>query len=380
MAFRIVRNDITKMNTEAVVNTASGSVDVGPGCDCAIYEAAGYDELLKYRKEKIGPMREGDVFITPGFGLNAKYIIHAVSPLYRDGDNGEEEKLRSCYRKSLLLAKENGITSIAFPLISSGGFGYPKEEAMRIAADEINEFLLKYEMEIILVVFDSDSTDLGGKLFPELEAYIDNNYVRKAHDREYDRAITTYGGRNGSRPRFAREKSAPVAFPLFAQSCRQKEAPALRPDYDSNEMAECAASMEKSECWDDDAIIDLDNKLHERLQHKSDTFAEYFLYLLESKGLDNVAVYKKAIVDKKYFSKLKNNRDFHPDKLKALCLCVGAELNIDETRDLLARAGYALSPSDMTDIIFSFYIEHKHFDVIDIDIKLEEYGLPCVIS
>lgn len=161
MSFKIVRNDITKMDTEAVVNTANDHPSVGTGCDSAVYKAAGYDELLSYRKEKIGFVPEGEVFITPGFNLQAKYIIHAVSPLYLGGDDGEEEKLRSCYRKSLQLAKDNGIRSIAFPLIATGGFAYPKEEGMRIAVDEINSFLLKNDMDIFLVVFDSTATALG---------------------------------------------------------------------------------------------------------------------------------------------------------------------------------------------------------------------------
>ena len=138
MPFKIVRNDITKMTTQAVVNTANEFVDVGPGCDSAIYNAAGREQLFKYRLEKIGNIPEGEAFITPGFNLPAEYIIHAVSPYYWDGGQGEEEKLRSCYQKSLKLALEHGITSIAFPLISTGGFGYPKEEGMRIAVDEIN--------------------------------------------------------------------------------------------------------------------------------------------------------------------------------------------------------------------------------------------------
>ena len=186
MSFKIVRNDITKMNTEAIVNTANDYPIVGTGCDSAVYKAAGYDELLKYRIEKIGFVPEGDAFITPGYKLKANYIIHAVSPLYLGGDMGEEEKLRSCYRKSLQIAKENRIKSISFPLISTGGFGYPKEDGMRIAVDEINAFLLSNEMNIFLVVFDTKATQLGEKIYPSLEAYIDHNYVKKAGKEEYD--------------------------------------------------------------------------------------------------------------------------------------------------------------------------------------------------
>ena len=172
MAWKIVRNDITKMKTEAIVNTANAKVTVGSGCDLAVYTAAGYEELLAYRREKIGIVPEGEVFLTPGFALPARYIIHAVSPLYKGGQEMEEEKLRSCYRKSLQLAKETGIRSIAFPLISTGSFGYPQEEGMRIAVDEISAFLLKNEMDIYLVVFSDRATALGGRLWPKLEEYI----------------------------------------------------------------------------------------------------------------------------------------------------------------------------------------------------------------
>ena len=173
MPLKIVRNDITKMNTQAIVNTANDSVTVGTGCDSAVYKAAGFDELLAYRKEKIGNVPEGEVFITPGFKLKAEYIIHAVSPRYVDGAHGEEEKLRSCYRKSLQLAKEYSISSISFPLISTGSFGYPKEEGMRIAVDEINAFLMNNDMLDFIVVFDDKATALGGKLYPDIEEYID---------------------------------------------------------------------------------------------------------------------------------------------------------------------------------------------------------------
>lgn len=310
--FKIVRNDITRMNTEAIVNTANEQTSVGAGCDSAVYKAAGYDELLKYREENVGFVPEGDVFITPGFKLKAKYIIHAVSPLYMGGDKGEEERLRSCYRKSLQLAKEKGIRSIAFPLISTGGFGYPKEEGMRIAVDEINAFLLRDEMEIFLVVFDKKAVQLGEKIYPGLETYIDQNYVREAS---------------------------------FLGGEKQHE-----------------------------------SELSERMQHMSDTYAEYLMYLIQKKNMTNAEVWKRAIIDKKIFSKIKNNANYHPNKLTALCLCVGAKLSLNESKDLLARAGYAFSPCDKTDIIFSYFIENEIYDMIELDIQLEEQGLPCIIS
>lgn len=406
MPFKIVRNDITKMNTEAIVNTANDQPTVGTGCDSAVYKAAGFDELLKYREEKIGFVPEGEVFITPGFNLQSKYIIHAVSPIYMGGDNGEEDKLRSCYRKSLALAKENGIKSIAFPLISTGGFGYPKEEGMRIAVDEINAFLLANEMLIYLVVFDTKATQLGEKIYPELEAYIDHNYVKGAREDEYGDAYFNSIGpsdpgydaylshaqlldRRLSRERKIRKEEADFsvgALPAMAAMPAMPIVESMAPLLDDNDIEACfdeeiceSKTLAVDESWND-TIEELDKKLDERLKHRSDTYSEYLLYLIESKGMKNADVYHRAIVDKRYFSKIKNNKYFHPEKIKALCLCVGARLNLDETKDLLARAGYALSPCDLTDIIFSFYIEHKHYDVLDIDIQLEEHGLPCIIT
>ena len=375
MPFKIVRNDITKMNTEAIVNTANDYPTVGTGCDSAICKAAGYDELLKYRQDKIGFVKEGNVFITPGFNLKAKYIIHAVSPLYIDGEHGEEANLRSCYRKSLELARDKGIESISFPLISTGSFGYPKEEGIRIAVDEFNSFLLNNDMLIYLVVFDTKSTLLGEKLYPSLEAYIDHNYVNAARKQEYD--DENFNSFRETDPRYA--SYADERFRMEERLARN-----------SRDMVFGAARIDIDNVWEDEeedflsswdeTIEELDEKLKERTAHKSDTFSQYLIHLINVKGLTNVEVYTRAYVSKKTFSKIKNNIDYHPDKITALCLCVGAMLNLDETKDLLARAGYALSPSDLTDIIFSFFIEMEHYDVLDIDIKIEEYGLNPIIS
>lgn len=367
MPFKIVRNDITKMNTEAIVNTANDHATVGTGCDSAVYKAAGYDELLRYRTEKIGFVPEGDAFITPGFRLPAKYIIHAVSPLYRGGDQGEEAKLRSCYRKSLRIAKENGIKSIAFPLISTGSFGYPKEEGIRIAIDEINAFLLENEMQIFLVVFDTKATMLGEKLYPDLEAYIDQNYVAGKRAEEYgDRYFprdVRPGNAGYSTQHFDFEK---LASRIAGQLAGKSKAP--------DPVCESADAP----FWDFEEQHE--SRLEERMKHLSDTFSQYLMYLIRDKKMENAEVWKRAIIDKKIFSKIKNNPDYHPQKLTALCLCIGAKLNLDESKDLLARAGYALSPCDKTDIIFSYFIENEIYDMIELDIQLEEHGLRCIIS
>ena len=147
-------------------------------------------------------------------------------------------------------------------------------------------------------------------------------------------------------------------------------------------MQNVAEQMEPDDFADEDVEESGGYKrgLEERLSHTSDTFSQYLMFLIESKGMENAEVYKRAIVDKKTFSKIKNNKDYHPQKQTALCLCIGAMLNLDESKDLLARAGYALSPCDKTDIIFSYYIENEIYDMIDLDIDLEEHGLSCIIA
>ena len=381
MPFKIVRNDITKMNTEAIVNTANDNPTVGTGCDSAVYKAAGYDELLKYREEKIGFVPEGGAFITPGFHLKAKYIIHAVSPLYMGGDQGEEEKLRSCYRKSLQLAKENGIKSISFPLISTGGFGYPKEEGMRIAVDEIHAFLLGNEMDIFLVVFDTKATQLGEKIYPDLEAYIDHNYVKEAREEEYGAAC--FEAMRPSEPGYDRYLSNTR---MIERRTRRKAEAQRREtaDFSNGALPPAGAVPKAIKTSFTSLAFDFEeqheSRLQERIRHMSDTYSEYLMYLIKERHMENAEVWKRAIVDKKVFSKIKNNANYHPNKLTALCLCVGAKLNLDESKDLLARAGYALSPCDKTDIIFSYFIENEIYDMIELDIQLEEHGLPCIIS
>lgn len=353
MPLKIVRNDITKMHVDAIVNTANAEPIYSSGVDMAIYQAAGEDKLLAARRE-IGHLEEGEVAVTPGFGLPAKYIIHAVSPYYENGEKGEETLLRLCYQRSLEEAFKYHCESIAFPLISTGSFGYPKEEGIRIAVDEITGFLLHHSMLVYLVVFDDVSTRLSKQFYPALEEYIDHNYVEVKSREEY------------SKPRFAMRN----VFAKAAVTCREEVC-----DTAANTLADYIE--EENYC---DFLEENESALQERMKHMSDTFQEYLMYLIEARGLNNSEVYKRAIITKQLFSKIKLNPGYHPDKGTAMRLCVGAKLNLDETKDLLARAGYALSPCDKRDIIFSFFIEHGVFDMIEIDIALEEHGLPCFIE
>ena len=373
MPFKIVRNDITKMKVDVIVNTANEAPQYSSGVDTAVYHAAGEKELLAERK-KIGWMKEGDVAITPGFKLPAKYIIHAVSPCYIDGTFGEEDLLRSCYSKSLELAYENKCGSIAFPLISTGSFGYPKEEGMRIALDEINSFLMAHDMLVYLVVFDTAATKLGMNLYPNLEAYIDHNYVCDKREEEYgDRYFGSVPPNSAGYDAYRVERNRVES----AVKCSEEQ------------LDECCMRVEAPAPFDigsidqetyEDFYEENESALRERMKHLKDTFQQYLLYLIDAKGLTSAQVYKKAFLTKQLFSKIKLNPNYHPDKSTAMRLCVGARLNIDETKDLLGRAGYALSPCDKRDIIFSFFIENGIYDMIEIDIALEEYDLPCFIE
>ena len=363
MPFKIVRNDLTKMQVDVIVNTANEAPIYSTGTDTAVYKAAGEEELLAERK-KIGYMEEGEVAITPGFKLPAKYIIHAVSPWYIDGNSGEEERLRSCYKNSLRLAAEHDCKSIAFPLISTG------------------TFLMRHEMLVYLVVFDTKATELGFKLYPELEAYIDHHYVCQKREEEYgDRYFGSirkedpqYDGYQIQRKKLEEKLRRPIinlqgTVPLSSKSSYRNDVDEVFEASVAWEGTDVSAFLEENEF-----------ALEERMNHMEDTFQEYLMYLISVKKLTNSEVYKRAIVTKQLFSKIKLNPEYHPDKATAMRLCVGARLNLDETNDLLARAGYALSPCDKRDIIFSFFIEHQVFDMIEIDIALEEHNLPCFIS
>ena len=365
MALRIVRNDITKMQVDVIVNTANEAPEYSTGLDSAVYRGAGEEVLLAERK-KIGWMQEGQVAITSGFRLPAKYIIHAVSPCYIDGTYGEEDLLRDCYSGSLALACEHNCKSIAFPLISTGNFGYPKDEAMRIALDEINAFLMSQDMLVYLVVFDSESTKLGQSLYPDLQAYIDSNYVA-------DKQVEEYGDVYLEPEEFC-IKNAPRME--MVSRCM------MAPDFEDDECcmeSPCGMGIAN---LDDLPIEDYyefveekENALEERMKHLSDNFRDYLFYLIEVKNYTNVDVYKRAYMDKRQFSKIKNNPKYHPDKFTAMRLCIGLMLNLDESRDLLARAGYAFSPCEKGDIIFMYFFEKQVYDMEEILITLEDNGV-----
>ena len=329
MPFQIIRNDITKVKSDAIVNTANPEPVIGGGTDTAIYNAAGADEMLSERK-KIGNIAVGDAAYTPAFGLDAKYVIHTVGPYWQDGEHGEKDMLRSCYRKSLELADELGCKSIAFPLISTGVYKFPKGEALRIALSVIQDFLLEHDMEVTIAVFDKGSFEMSGKLFAGIDEYIDEHYVADAIDSEYrsDNMQRRIRGYERERMNNLREQKEPT--------------------------------------------------LDDVLKSRSETFSEMLFRLIDERGLKDSAVYNGANVTKQVFSTIRCKPDYQPKKKTALAFAVSLKLDMNTTRKLLASAGYALSPSDKTDLIVQYFIEHKNYSIIDINIALDDLKLPSL--
>lgn len=258
MPFKIVRNDITKVKADVIVNTANPNPICASGTDLAIYEAAGKEKLLAERAN-IGKIARGDIAVTGAYNLKAKYIIHTVGPVWTDGLHHEFEILEDCYRKSLQKALELKCESIAFPLISTGVYGFPKDKALQIAVSVFSQFLTENEIEIILVVFDK----------------------RSFHDK----------------------------------------------------------------------LFELINEAH----------------------IDNKDVWKRANLDRKHFSKIQCDQNYHPKKKTVMALCIALQLDLEQSKDLLARADWAFSPSSKVDLIVQKAIIDKQYDIMQLNVTLFKY-------
>ena len=333
MPFQIIRNDITKVKADIIVNTANPKPTFDGGVDSAIYEAAGKEKLLAERK-KIGDIAPGEAAITPAFSLNAKYIIHTVGPTWKDGKHSELETLKSCYEKSLDLALQNNCESIAFPLIATGVYGFPKDKALQVATSVIQEFLFEHEMSITLVVFDRKAFELSGKVYSDVQEYISENYVDlsmrcESMMRRSERRVDTL--------------SAPLAC---------------------TDESEMLAYSEES--------------LDELLNSPAENFQEKLFSLIDNSGLDDVTVYKKANITKKVFSDIKTKKNYRPSKKTAVAFAIALELSLDETVDLLQRAGMALSPSSKFDLIVRYYISHGIYDMMEINLTLFKNQQECL--
>lgn len=373
MALQIIRNNIINVSADAIVNTANPNVAVGPGVDRAIYEAAGWDKLFEDRK-KIGAMDPGDVAYTPAYDLDAKYIIHAIGPAWRGGSFGEREIVALCYSRSLALAKELGCESIAFPLMATGTYGFPKDEALKIAIREISSFLLANEMEVLLVVYDRESFDVSGRLFTDIKSFIEDSEIK-----EQEEMISQVPGDSGRilENRRMRQENRILRRKQKAVDSSGTAGNAIRPldvTESFDESRSYGSSFDVFGSPDMDMAFPSESKsLEERLKHLDKTFQEYLFMLIDRKGLNDPDVYKKANIDRKHFSKIRNNKDYVPSKKTALALAIALELGLDETKDLLGRAGLALSPSSTFDKIVEYCIDNGEYDIYEINCVLFKY-------
>lgn len=284
MPLEIVRNDITKMKVDAIVNAANRSLLGGGGVDGAIHSAAGA-ELLEECKT-LGGCDTGKAKLTGAYKLPAKYVIHTVGPIYRGGKHGEKELLESCYRESLALAKENGCETVAFPLISSGIYRYPKDEALKVAIDVISNFLFENDMTVYIVIFDKKAFSIGQKLFSDIEEYIDDYYVEEHTD-------------------------------LIFENMRPGAIAASHP------MAELSKRCE--------SFVSSDGDLDEKLKQLDESFSQMLLRKIDEKGITDVQCYKKANIDRKLFSKIRSDVNYRPSKTTVIAFAVSLELSLDET-------------------------------------------------
>ena len=370
MPFNIIRNDITKVKADAIVNTANPDVAIGEGVDLAIYEAAGRDKLLAARK-KIGRLESGEVGITPAFSLDAKYIIHLSGPYWIDGLHGEAEALRRCYDRALELAVHHHCKSIAFPLLSTGSYGFSKELGLQIALEAFQAFLLKREMEIVLVVFGETAFQLSGRIFDDVREYVDNTYVERKLQSEYRNREYLRGDR---RPLFSSAERSAGRAPVRLHA--QKDM--VEQNVCEEELCE-EAGMEEIEIprfvQGNASSMVLDSYI----QQDTGTFGEYLQQLINKKGMKNSEVYAAANLTKQYFSKLLKGK-VTPSKTKILSLAVALKLNMDETVDFLRMSGYAFSPFSSVDKIFEYFIRNRIYDIYRIDIVLFDYGLPTLVN
>ncbi len=340
MPFQIIRNDITKLPCDAIVNAANPSLLGGGGVDGAIHKAAGKGLLRECRK--LGGCKTGQAKITGGYKLPCQYVIHTVGPEWQGGQNGEKDLLASCYRESLRLALAYDCRSVAFPLISSGVYGYPKEQALKVAVDCITAFLMEHDMLVYLVVFDKSSFQIGEKLFSDIAAFVDDRYVEAQYI---------------LRPAQRWERGESAAFDageLFSPDEQEPPKPIGASASLAGQPLPHPAQAPKL-------------SLEEVLRQEDESFSQALLRKIDEKGMTDSECYKKANVDRKLFSKIRSDVHYHPSKPTAIAFAIALELNLDETKDLLLKAGFALSHSSKFDLIIEYFITRGIYNVFEIN-------------
>ena len=318
MPLQIIRNDITKMTVDAIVNAANSTLLGGGGVDGCIHRAAGEGLLAECRA--LGGCETGNAKITGAYRLPCRYVIHTVGPVYQGGNNGEKDLLESCYKKSLELAKEHNCESVAFPLISSGIYGYPKDKALKVAIDVISGFLLENEMMVYIVIFDKKSYQISEMLFSDIAEYIDDRYVDEH---------TCY-----------RRASMQMNMPMESVMVE--------------DLCESRAIFEEA-------------SLDEKLKQIDESFSQMLLRKIDEKGMTDAQCYKKANIDRKLFSKIRGDVHYKPSKPTAIAFAIALELSLDETEDMLKKAGFALSHSNKFDIIIEYFISKGNYNIFEIN-------------
>ena len=363
MPFEIVRNDIVKMEVDAIVNTANPKPVVGTGVDTAIHKAAG-PELLKAR-EAVGELKVCEAVATPAFDLPAKYVIHVVGPAWVDENTVEEEMLARSYRAALDVAAKEKCKSIAFPLLSTGNYGFPKKLSMRIALDVFGKFLMEHEMQIYLTVFGEEAFKLSNTLFRSVQAYIDENYVASKLEEEYgvDEASYHVGSTNLSpRMKARREAQHEYAAEYLAEAMEEDAAVLGAPS-----PVKPAPSAGKE-------------SLADKMDKMDASFSDTLMALIYATGEKPSTIYHKACVSKQVFSKINSNSHYQPLKATAIAFCLALELDLEEAQELLARAGFTLSKSSLSDVIIMYCIENKIYNVMMVNEMLFEYDLAQIGS
>ena len=347
MPIKIIRADITKVKVDAIVNAANSTLLGGGGVDGAIHRAAGPRLLMECIK--LGGCKTGQAKLTRAYNLPAKYVIHTVGPKWKGGLSGEQSLLESCYRECLHLAVEHNCESVAFPLISSGIYGYPKDQALKVAADTITAFLLEHEMLVYIVVFDRSSFQISGKLFADIASYIDDKYV----DSNYIFKRTRFEESGEStilaetHAVFDGEEPAAKA-PSRKKQCPQATAPAARKPHAPAAMFETTS------------LEDIVNQIDE-------SFSQMLLRKIDEKGMTDSECYKKANIDRKLFSKIRSDVHYKPSKTTAIAFAIALELDLIETKDILMKAGFALSHSNKFDIIIEYFITNRNYNIFEIN-------------
>ncbi len=368
MPFQIIRADITKIKADVIVNTANPRPQIGRGTDSAIYAAAGA-ELLLSEREKIGDIAPGQAACTPAFALQARYIIHTVGPVWLGGNAGERETLRSCYANSLALAAELQAESIAFPLISSGVYGFPKDEALHIALEEMDRFLQEHEMHVILAVFDQRAFELSSQLVGEIDAFIDDIQAETILDAEYDAFYWKDDAARSGRTAAGRTEEKDD-FPAADGVCDLSLPPAALPE--KKELPDGAPASVPP------MYAAMAESLDDMLSHVGETFQQKLFQLIDASGMDDVTVYKKANIDRKVFSRIRCKEDYKPKKKTAVAFAIALQLDLPEMMDLLSRAEIAFSPSNKFDLIITYFVTHRIYNIFEINAALFKYGQPIL--